>query len=117
LKILFAAPFVLETKSDAPLLPMHHTTQGYIDALRYEGFDVVVVSTSSQFEAEVRNCDLAIVMADGNWLCSTIDLIKPECQILYYYIISRPMSAYVIPRSFGTLLPSQMLDMISHLMK
>ncbi len=117
LKILFAAPFVLETKTDAPLFPMHFTTQGFIDALRYEGFEVNVISTESQFESEYSNSDLVIVMADGKWLCQTIDAVKPELQILYYYIISRPLSPHVIPCSLDTLLPSQMIEQITHLMK
>ena len=114
MKILFAAPYVLETISETPVYPMHRTTQDFVDALRAEGYEVFVVSTESQFESEYSNHDLIIVMADGNWMCQTIDKVQPNCQVLYFFIISRPRSRLVISRSFNKLPPSQMLELVSH---
>lgn len=116
LKILFAAPFILNTKSDAPVLPMHLTTQAFVDALVFENHDVISVSTDFDFEQNVADCDLVVVMADGNWLIETIENLKPKVKILYYYIISRPRSSLVTSYPMISL-PSRLLLNIKNIVK
>ena len=100
-KILFASPFILETKSvDQIEAPAHRTAQRFIDALRAEGFEVVLVDEQSKF-GEVYNTvpDLSMIVAmsfDGDWLVGAVNETAPKIFVHYFADLPGKRSKYIV---------------------
>lgn len=103
-KILFASPFILETKKpDQFEAPAHRMAQEYINSLRGAGHEVILIDDQDSFSDKYcQNPDTNLIVAmsfDGNWLVGAVEAAKPAIAVHCFSDIPGKHSTYIIQLS------------------